>query len=153
MGSLSTFSSLVGIFSISNSRKWCKNLASLKKIWLALNATFLTLIPKENKPSTPSKFHPIALYNVLYKIITKIISNHLNPLVPSLISMEQTSYMEGWKIIDVILVAHETIHTLKISNKFGMILKLDLSKYFNKISWDCMKNTLIYFRFVGQWVN
>ena len=71
-----------------------------QKIWLALNTTFLTPIPKENKPSTPNEFLPIAPCNVLDKIITKIIANYLNPLLPSLISVEQTGYVEGQQILD-----------------------------------------------------
>ena len=59
-----------------------------QRILPALNATFLTLIPKENKASTPNKYRPIALCNVLYKIITNIIANCLKPLLPSLIFAE-----------------------------------------------------------------
>ena len=66
-----------------------------QKILPAINATFLMLIPKEHKASTPGKYRPIALCNVLYKIITKVIANHLKPLFPSLISLEQTGYVEG----------------------------------------------------------
>jgi hypothetical protein len=40
----------------------------------ALNATFLTLIPKEERVSQPNQFRPIVLCNVVYKIITKVIS-------------------------------------------------------------------------------
>jgi hypothetical protein len=34
-----------------------------------LNATFLTLIPKANKPSTFDDFRPISLCNLCYKVI------------------------------------------------------------------------------------
>ena len=52
----------------------------------AFNSTFLTLIPKETKADEPGKFRLIALCILIYKIITKIISNHLKPLLPMLIS-------------------------------------------------------------------
>lgn len=52
----------------------------------AFNATFLTLIPKENGTEGPGKFQPIALCNVIYKIITKVIVNCLRPLLSILIS-------------------------------------------------------------------
>jgi hypothetical protein len=38
-----------------------------------LNATFITLIPKEERATHPKKFRPISLCNVIYKIITKVI--------------------------------------------------------------------------------
>lgn len=42
-----------------------------------LNSTFVTLIPKKDKPLSFGEFHPIALCNLLYKLITKIIADRL----------------------------------------------------------------------------
>ena len=51
-----------------------------------LNATMITLILKENEARTPDRYRPIALCNVVYKIISKVIANRLKPLLPTLIS-------------------------------------------------------------------
>ena len=61
----------------------------------ALNATFLTLIPKGEGTDSPDKFIPISLYNMIYKIITKVIANRLKPILPFLISQEQSGFVEG----------------------------------------------------------
>jgi hypothetical protein len=50
----------------------------------ALNSTFLTLIPKVNKPRLFGDFRPISLCNLSYKIISKIIANRLNLFFPDL---------------------------------------------------------------------
>jgi hypothetical protein len=52
----------------------------------ALNATMITLIPKENEAKTPDRSRPIALCNVVYKLISKVIENRLKPLLPTLVS-------------------------------------------------------------------
>jgi hypothetical protein len=54
----------------------------------ALNATFLTLIPKENHTTSPAHFRPIALCNVIYKLLTKIIATRLKPILPFIIAPE-----------------------------------------------------------------
>jgi hypothetical protein len=54
----------------------------------ALNATMITLIPKENEAKTPDHYRPIALCNVVYKIISKVIENILKPLLSTLVSQE-----------------------------------------------------------------
>ena len=70
---------------------------SRTKKWVlkAFNATFLTLIPKEVGADCHNKFRSIALCNVIYMIISKVIANRLKPLLPMLISPEQSGFVEG----------------------------------------------------------
>lgn len=39
------------------------------------NSTFLAFIPNEDKATTAPDFHPVALCNVIFKIITRVIAN------------------------------------------------------------------------------
>jgi hypothetical protein len=64
----------------------------------ALNATMITLISK-----IPDWYRPILLCNVIYKIISKVRTNRLKPLLPSLISQEQAGFVEGRQIMDNII--------------------------------------------------
>jgi hypothetical protein len=118
----------------------------------ALNATFLTLIPKEERVTNPKHFRPIALCNVVYKIITKVIANRLKPILTHVISKEQAGYVEGRQITDNIILAHEVIHSLKTSKTPGMLIKLDLSKAFDRASWQYLKAILDSFGFDQGWV-
>jgi len=65
------------------------------KVLTALNATFITLIPKEERVTHPKQFRPISLCNVIYKIVTKVIANRLKPILSFIISNEQFGYVEG----------------------------------------------------------
>jgi len=125
---------------------------TLRWMFPGLNATFIVLIPKEDQPNTPDKYRPISMCNIIYKIVSKIIASRLKLLLPLIISPEQSGYVEGWQITDGIILTHEIIHSLKQSKKPGMLLKIDLSKAFDSLSWLYIKNTLIAFGFTPPWV-
>ena len=58
-----------------------------------LNHTFITLIPKIPKPEKVTQFRPIAICNVTYKIISKILVNKLKPFMDSLITPYQNAFI------------------------------------------------------------
>eukprot|EP00253_Pinus_taeda_P010536 PITA_10536 len=66
-----------------------------KTILKVLNTTFIAMIPKQDSALTPDRFRPIALCNVVYKIISKVVANRLKPLLPTLVSGEQSGYVEA----------------------------------------------------------
>lgn len=51
-----------------------------------LNHTNLVLILKVKCPKSMSQYRPIALCNVIYKVLTKVISNRLIKVLPKVIS-------------------------------------------------------------------
>lgn len=85
-------------------------------------------------------------------MISKVIANRMKPLLPMLISPEQSGYVEGRQILDGIILMHEIIHSLKQNKQPGMILKLDLSKDFNKLSWSYIQKMLNAFGFSHMWI-
>jgi hypothetical protein len=65
------------------------------KVIGALNSTFLTLIPKENNPTTFEDYRPIALCNLCYTLISKIIANGIKPILSRTLSGEQLGFLKG----------------------------------------------------------
>ena len=57
-----------------------------------LNHTFVTFIPKVKSPEFISEFRPISLYNVIYKLMSKVLANHLKKVLPYLVSENQTAF-------------------------------------------------------------
>ena len=53
-----------------------------------LNTTYITLIPKRDKLDSFDDFRPISLCNLVYNIITKIISNIIKTSLKNYISPE-----------------------------------------------------------------
>jgi len=97
------------------------------------NVSHLAVIPKEKMSSSFARFRPISLCNSSYKILTKIITTRLKPLLPSLISKNQGGFLANRQISDSILLVQEAIHSSQTRNEKGFILKLDLANAFDRV--------------------
>ena len=81
----------------------------------ALNTTFLMLISNETRTKDQGKLILIALCNVIYKIISKVVAKRLKPTLPILIDLEQYGFVERRQILGNILLIHEGILSLKVT--------------------------------------
>ena len=122
------------------------------RVLTTFNATFLSLIPKENGADSLGNFRPISLCNVVLKIITKVMASRLKPLMPRLIAPEQSSFVEGRQILDGIILTQEMIHSLKQIKSPSMLIKVDVVKAYDKVSWIFLKAMLKAFGFQHDWV-
>lgn len=126
-----------------------------RTIYQRFNATFLALIPKTDHPGSFDDFRPISLCSCVYKIIAKVIASRIKPFLSKYISAEQFGFLDGRQIHEAMGVAQETLHSLKKSGKKGAIVKIDLSKAYDRISWMYLRLLLTHlgFRFdFGRWV-
>ena len=107
------------------------------------NATCLCLIHKKWICEYPTNFRPISLTNVIHKIISKLLSSRLKPVLQSIICDVQGAFIKGIQISSNIIVAKEA--TKRIKNYFA--LKLGMSKAFDKIEWPFLMQALKGFVF------
>ena len=73
------------------------------KILGEINATIISLVPKIKSPSKVSDYRPIACCNVVYKLISKILTNRLKHVLCRIISQNQSDFILGRSITDNIL--------------------------------------------------
>jgi hypothetical protein len=103
-----------------------------------LNITSIAVIPKVKSPTSVTNYRPISLYNVSYKLISKILANRLKKILPQIIFPVQSAFVLGRLITDNVLMAYETLHTMhtRMKGKKGfMVVKLDMSKAYDKMEW------------------
>ncbi|XP_021720023.1 uncharacterized protein LOC110687709 [Chenopodium quinoa] len=121
-----------------------------------LKRTNIALIPKVNEPKTTAEFRPISPCNVLYKLVSKVIVMRLKLILPGIVSENQSDFVLGRLITDNALIALELFHTMKKRSngrKGTVVLKLDMSKAYNRVEWGFLRKLLLMMGFDGRWVN
>lgn len=57
---------------------------------------------------------------MVYKVISKVLTNRLKRVVPNVISQNQSAFVAGRQIFDNILVVHELLYSMKQGNDEGI---------------------------------
>ncbi|XP_019172447.1 PREDICTED: uncharacterized protein LOC109167833 [Ipomoea nil] len=121
-----------------------------------LNDSNVVLIPKKKVSEYPADLRPIALSNVVYKIMAKMIANRMKPFMDTIVSESQSTFIPDRLITDNILIAAEVGHFLnrKQCGKVGWgALKLDMARAYDKMEWVFLKQMMKALGFAEQWVN
>lgn len=135
--------------------KCCKNWLQDFSFPAELNDTNLVLIPKKEVAERMTDLRPIALCNVLHKILSKVLANRLKMILPEIISKNQSAFVPGRSITDNVLLAFEMIHHMK-QKKSGSVgeitLKLDISKAYDRVSWKYLHQRMICMGFNEKFI-
>jgi hypothetical protein len=76
---------------------------------------------------------------VIYKCITKIISNRLLPLLNDLVSLNQSAFIPSRSISENVLLAQELVRNYrKVERDPRCTLKIDLMKAYDSVNWEFM---------------
>jgi len=133
----------------------------VKDVWInpsriaEVNQTDICLIPKINNPEFVNQFRPISLCNTIYKVVSKVVVERLKEYIPCLVSPFQTGFVPGRSIHENIVVAQELVHSMnKMTGKKGyFVIKVDLAKAYDMISWDFISRILSEINFPEALIN
>ncbi|WRX14697.1 Reverse transcriptase domain - like 10 [Theobroma cacao] len=119
-----------------------------------VTSTTLVLLPKKPNSCQWSDFRPISLCTVLNKIVTKLLANRLSKILPSIISENQSGFVNGRLISDNILLAQELVSKLDAKARGGNVaLKLDMAKAYDRLNWDFLYLMMKQFGFNDRWIS
>ncbi|KAI9157818.1 hypothetical protein LWI28_028552 [Acer negundo] len=98
-------------------------------------------------------YRPISLCSVLYKIITKAMTNRLRGVMGEIISETQCAFIPRRMISDNTTVGFECISRLKRrkGKKGSMTLKLDMSKAYDRVEWGLIERMVVKLGLSKKW--
>nr|XP_018630702.1 uncharacterized protein LOC108947345 [Nicotiana tomentosiformis] len=115
--------------------------------------TCLIMLPKVDSPQSFSDIRSISLCNVSIKIIAKIINSRLSLILPMIISLNQSGFIKGESTNENILLTQDIVNNISKPKKgLNLIIKLDMAKSYDRVSWSFLCFMLRQLGFVEVWI-
>jgi hypothetical protein len=118
-----------------------------------LNSAYLILLPKREDASSAGDFRPISLIHSFAKLVTKILANCLGPYLQDLVAANQSAFIRGRSIHDNFMLVQQSIKFIHKTRISSLLLKLDISKAFDSVSWAFLLEILTHLGFGPVWRN
>lgn len=123
-------------------------------LYLAVNCSLITLIPKSPEANTIKDMRPISCCTTIYKIISKILTTRLAEVINYVVHENQSAFVPGRIIHDNIMMAQELIRGYNrkhISPR--CMVQMDVQKAYDTIEWSALRYIMIELGFPHIFVN
>lgn len=123
-------------------------------ISLSKNTLFM-LIPKIYQLEFLTHFRFVALCNVIYRLVSKIMVNHVLPFLNNIISLHKSIFILWRNIYHNIIIWNKMVHAKKKmeSQKVFMLIKIDLDNAYDILNWKFVTKCLQDFKFPEEIIN
>lgn len=111
------------------------------------------MIHKHNAPMVVTNYKPIFVCNVNYKILSKLLLNHLKKVIYNIIGLEQCCFLVGRSYVDNIIVIQEVVHSIENDTQRPLGWTSIWKKLTIKIEWNVILDTLLKMYFLEQWIS
>jgi hypothetical protein len=101
-----------------------------------LNTAYITLLPKKVDAVEIKDFWPISLIHSFAKLVTKLLASTL---------------VRGRKIHDNFMLVQQMVKSLHNKKEAHILLKLDISKAFDSVSWSFLLEIMRKVGFGQRW--
>ena len=92
-------------------------------------------------------WRPISLTNTDYKLLAKCLAMRLSNVIHDIVSVDQVGFIKGRRISTIIRLIDDVSDQLNIINKPGLLLAVDFSQAFDRISKEFMLEAFKKFGF------
>lgn len=112
------------------------------KLVKGLNPSIIVLISKKDDDAGLADFRQISLIGGVYKIIAKVLSIRVSMILGSIISDQQSAFIEGRQILDSVAILNEVINEVKSKKEACG----------DSIDWDYLRVLMRRFNFNEKWI-
>jgi len=126
---------------------WTGNFRNLQK----LNSAYITLISKKTNAVQVKEYRPISLVHSFAKLVTKILANRLAGRLDEMVSSNQSAFIKKRFIQDNFMMVQQTDKFLHSQKQPRILLKLDITKAFDSVSWAFLLEVLRKLGFDSRW--
>lgn len=126
---------------------YCTNRTHLQR----LNGALITLLPKCVDPKQLCDFRPISVIHSFGKLVAKCLANRLAQELENLMDVNQSAFIKKHSIHDNFKFVEQAAKLLHRKKKPTLLLKLDMSKAFDTVSWPFLLQVLQSLGFGARW--
>ncbi|KAM0834875.1 hypothetical protein ACQ4PT_063313 [Festuca glaucescens] len=118
----------------------------------AVNGALITLLPETEGAVELKDFRPISLVHSFAKLLAKILALRLAPKMPDLVDANQSAFVRGCCIHDNFMLVQQSARSLFRSKVSSLLLKLDIARAFDSVSWAFLISVLRQRGFGPRWI-
>lgn len=122
----------------------------MRSLYLLNDATMVFL----RKCPTPTKlgdYRPISLIHSIGKLMTKLLARRLAPKLLHMVSPNQSAFVKGRCLHDNFIAVQLTARWLHGRHHSCILLKVDIAKAFDSVSWEFLIEVLSHIGFPARW--
>ena len=117
-----------------------------------LNRALITLIPKKPDVLVPGDYRPISLVHSFVKLFSKRLANRLRPKMAQLVSVNLSAFIKERSLHDNFILVRQVARKINSRRQSSVLLKLDISRAFDTLSWSFLLEVLQRLVFSAIWI-
>lgn len=116
-----------------------------------LNEAKMILLRKKDAPTTLKDYRPISLIHSFSKLFAKCLAKRLAPRLNDMVAPNQSAFISGHSIHDNFRAVQLACRWLSGKRAPAVLLKIDIAKAFDSVSWPFLLEVLHHVGFPRRW--